>query len=82
MELKDALDGTANRQERDSIESIVVTKRLTTNFSLSNVRIGIQTKNHPMPYDPANFHSLIATLTRTHRAKQRSMRMKTTGAEH
>ena len=55
MELKDALDGTANRQERDSIESIAVTKRLTTNFSLSNVRVGIQTKNHPMPYDPANF---------------------------
>ena len=27
----------------------------TTNFSLSNVRVGIQTKNHPMPYDPANF---------------------------
>ena len=55
MELKDALEGAANRQERDSIESIAVTKRLTTNFSLSNVRVGIQTTSHPMPYDPANF---------------------------
>lgn len=55
MELSDALDGAATRQERDSIESIAVTKRTTTNFSLSNVRVGIQTKRHPMPYDPANF---------------------------
>ena len=55
MELDDALDGAANRHERDSIESIAVTKTTTTNFSLSNVRFGIKTKRHPMPYDPANF---------------------------
>ena len=55
MELDDALDGAANRQERDSIESIAVTKTKTTNFSLSNVRFGIKTKRHPMPYDPGNF---------------------------
>lgn len=55
MELDAALDGAANEHERDSIESIAVTKRTTTNFSLSNVRVGIQTKRHPMPYDPANF---------------------------
>ena len=56
MELKDALDAAANKQERDSIESIAVTKKTTTNFSLSNVRFGIKTnKRHPMPYDPANF---------------------------
>ncbi len=55
MELKDALDGAANQHERDSIESIAVTKTTTTNFSLSNVRVGIQNKRHPMPYDPANF---------------------------
>ncbi len=41
--------------ERDSVESIVVTKTKNTNFSLSNVRIGIATKKHPMPYDPQNF---------------------------
>ncbi len=55
MELDDALDAAATRHERDSIENIAVTKRVNTNFSLSNVRVGIQTKRHPMPYDPANF---------------------------
>ena len=55
MLLDDALDGAANQHERDSIESIAVTKTTNTNFSLSNVRFGIQTKRHPMPYDPANF---------------------------
>lgn len=55
MELKEALDATASKQERDSIENIAVTKTTNTNFSLSNVRVGIQNKRHPMPYDPANF---------------------------
>ena len=55
MLLDDALDAAADSHERDSIESIAVTKVTNTNFSLSNVRVGIQTKRHPMPYDPANF---------------------------
>lgn len=55
MELKDALDAAGSKHERDSIESIAVTKVTQTNFSLSNVRVGIQNKRHPMPYDPANF---------------------------
>lgn len=55
MELSETLDAAANKQERDSIESIVVTRTTNTNFSLSNVRVGIQNKKHPMPYDPANF---------------------------
>ena len=55
LELDEALDGAADKHERDSIESIAVTKTTTTNFSLSNVRVGIKTKRHPMPYDPANF---------------------------
>ena len=55
MLLKDALETTANRHERDSIESIAVKKTTSTNFSLSNVRVGITTKRHPMPYDPGNF---------------------------
>ncbi|MBM6993767.1 MAG: cell surface protein SprA [Prevotella sp.] len=55
MELKDALDATTSSSERDSIESIAITKTINTNFSLSNVRVGIQNKRHPMPYDPANF---------------------------
>ena len=55
MELKDALDAAGSPHERDSLESIAVTKTTTTNFSLSNVRVGITTKRHPMPYDPGNF---------------------------
>lgn len=55
MRLQDALDAMGSQQERDSIQSIAVTKTTNTNFSLSNVRVGIQTKRHPMPYDPANF---------------------------
>ncbi|MBQ8656181.1 MAG: cell surface protein SprA [Prevotella sp.] len=55
MDLKDALDAIDDKQERDSIESIAVTKVTNTNFSLSNVRVDIKTKGHPMPYDPANF---------------------------
>ena len=55
MELKDALDAAANQQERDSISNIAVTKQTSTNFSISNARVGIQNKRHPMPYDPANF---------------------------
>ena len=55
MELGDALESAGSKQERDSIESIAVTKVTQTNFSLSNVRVGIQNKRHPMPYDPANF---------------------------
>ncbi len=54
MELKDALDAMDTR-ERDSLEAIAVTKVFNRNFSLSNVRVGIATKGHPMPYDPANF---------------------------
>ena len=55
MLLDDALDAITDAHERDSIESIAVTKTTNTNFSLSNVRFGIKTKRHPMPYDPANF---------------------------
>ena len=55
MELKDALDAAGSKHERDSIENIAATKITQTNFSISNVRVGIATKRHPMPYDPANF---------------------------
>ena len=55
MELKDALDAAGSKHERDSIENIAVTKITQTNFSISNARVGIATKRHPMPYDPANF---------------------------
>ncbi len=67
MELDDALDAAVDSHERDSIESIAVTKSTTTNFSLSNVRVGIKTKRHPMPYDPANF-----SFSYSHRHSHRS----------
>ena len=54
MEMDDALESTSGR-ERDSIESIAITRRLSRNFSVSNARVGIKSKKHPMPYDPANF---------------------------
>ncbi len=54
MKLDDALSAMESH-ERDSIESIAVTKTKSTNFSLSNMKVGIATKKHPMPYDPANF---------------------------
>ena len=54
MELKESLDAMEGH-ERDSIESIAVTRTFSRNISLSNVRVGIATKGHPMPYDPANF---------------------------
>ena len=63
MELKDALDAAGSKAERDSIENIAVTKVTQTNFAVSNARIGIATKHHPMPYDPANFSF---TYSRTH----------------
>lgn len=54
MLLKDALE-SADKHQKDSIESIAVTKTLNKNFSLSNVRVGIASKKHPTPIDPANF---------------------------
>lgn len=55
LKLDESLNLMKTQAERDSIESIAVKKVTTTNFSLSNVRVGIKTKRHPMPYDPANF---------------------------
>ncbi len=55
MLLDDALESAADEHERDSIKSIAITKTVNKNFSLSGVRVGISTKGHPMPYDPANF---------------------------
>ena len=54
MKLDESLSA-ADPTERDSIESIAITKTVNTNFSISNAKIGIATKRHPMPYDPANF---------------------------
>ena len=55
LTLDEALDAATNKQERDSIERIAVTRTTNTNLSLSNVRVGIRSRKAPMPYDPANF---------------------------
>ncbi|MCR5130032.1 MAG: cell surface protein SprA [Prevotella sp.] len=55
MNLDDALESAADQHERDSIESIAITRTTNTNFSLSNVRVDIKNKRHPTPIDPANF---------------------------
>ena len=55
MELDDALESAADKRERDSIESIAVTKHTSRNFSLSNMRVDIKNKRFPLPIDPANF---------------------------
>ena len=55
LRLDEALDAAPSKQERDSIESIAVTQTTNSNFSISNMRWGLKTKRHPMPYDPANF---------------------------
>ena len=55
MKLDDALESAANSHERDSIEDIAVKRNISRNFSISNARVGIKNKKHPMPWDPANF---------------------------
>lgn len=52
--LKDALDATSTKEERDSISSYAVTQKTVESFSLSGLKFNIQSKN-PMPWDPANF---------------------------
>ena len=64
MRLKESLDAAADQRERDSIESIAVSKNVSSNFSISNARVGIKNKRHPMPYDPANFS---VTYSHSHR---------------
>ena len=55
MPMDEALEGLATKEEKDSLKNIANTVVITKNLSLSGVRFNIQTKRHPMPYDPANF---------------------------
>lgn len=54
IELKDALDATNSKQERDSISSYAITHKSVESFSISGLKFNVQSKN-PMPWDPANF---------------------------
>jgi cell surface protein SprA len=55
MELSDALDATTSKHERDSITSLTTKKQTSKNLALTGVKVNIQSRKHPMPYDPANF---------------------------
>ena len=52
--LKDALDATSTREERDSISDYAIQRSTVQNFSLSAMKFDVQSKT-PMPWDPANF---------------------------
>lgn len=54
MELKDALDAAGSSMSA-ILSRISLPPRLRRPTSISNARVGIATKRHPMPYDPANF---------------------------
>lgn len=64
MLLKDALEATGSKAERDSIRNIANEVTTFKNFSLSNVRFNIDSEN-PMPYDPSNF-SFSYSMTKKH----------------
>ena len=54
MLLDDALSALSSDRDRDSLMNIAREVTTYRNFSLSNMRLDIQSKR-PMPYDPANF---------------------------
>ena len=64
LRLDEALDAAPTEQERDSIENIALSRTTNSNFSLSNMRWGLKTKRHPMPYDPANFSFSYSNTSR------------------
>ncbi len=55
MLLDDALDAAASKHERDSILDLTSRRQTTKNISFTGVKLNIQSRKHPMPYDPANF---------------------------
>ena len=55
MLLSDALDALQTKAEKDSLKALTTTKETQRNLSFSGVKVNIATRNHPMPYDPANF---------------------------
>ncbi len=62
--LKDALEATETKHQRDSISAYAVTQRTTKAFSISGLKFDVKSKN-PMPWDPANF-TFSYSSTKTH----------------
>ena len=60
MLLSDALDAATSKHEKDSIKSLTTKKQITKNLSFSGVKVNIQSRKHPMPYDPANFTGFLS----------------------
>ena len=54
VKLKDAIDKTETKAEKDSIRDYSQDRTVIKSVSFNNVRVNIKSKN-PMPYDPANF---------------------------
>lgn len=50
---KDALDTYSTKAQKDSIKNIAQELTIYKNFSLSNMKVNVSSKN-PMPYDPSN----------------------------
>ena len=55
VKLKDALDATDNKHQRDSIMEYAVTQQTAKSFSISGLKFDVKTMKNPMPWDPANF---------------------------
>ena len=53
--LKDALEATANKEQRDSILNVAQDMTMTQSLSVPGIRVGITSKDGPRPWDPANF---------------------------
>jgi cell surface protein SprA len=64
MLLKDALDALSSRHAKDSLKNIANEVTTYRNFSLSNARFAVASKQ-PMPYDPANL-TLSYSFTKRH----------------
>ena len=54
MLMKDVYDSYSDKHQIDSIKDVVNERVTYKNFSISNLRFDITSKN-PMPYDPSNF---------------------------
>ena len=64
MLMKDALESLPDKHAKDSLRNIVNEISTYKNFSLSNLKFNVVSKN-PMPYDPANFN-LSYSFTKRH----------------
>ena len=61
--LEESLDNVASKHEKDSIRQLAQEVAVVESFSLSGVKVNIQSAK-PMPWDPANFSASYA-FTRT-----------------